>query len=63
MSAATITKALQSPMICSTVILTDSENSNMVDLHERATARAPATAIKRALVGSYEDFSLLATIP
>lgn len=56
-SAMMTTRTLPSLMICAMVMLTDSVNSNMGFLHERASAEAPAPAIKRALVGGYEVFS------
>ena len=51
--------ALPSLVTCLAVRLTDStsENLNMEILHVKATAEAPATAIKRTLVGGYEVFS------
>lgn len=66
--------ALPSLVTCLAVRLTDntSENLNMGKLHVKATAEAPATAVKRTLVGGYEVFSrftsgnglpLLITIP
>ena len=50
--------ALPSQVTCLAVRLTDSasENLNMVVPHAKATAEAPATAIKRTLVGGYEVF-------
>ena len=49
--------ALPSLVTCLFVRLTDktSENLNMVVPHAKATAEAPATAVKRTLVGSYDD--------
>jgi hypothetical protein len=57
------TNALQSAMSCFPVIFTDStsENLNMVVPHAKATAEAPATAIKRTLVGGYEVFARFAS--
>ena len=54
-------KVCMTLIACSAVILTDSVNSNMVIPHERATAEAPATAIRRTLVGGYEVFSRFTT--
>ena len=51
------TKTLPSLMSCFMVTFTDSVNSNMGFLHERATAEAPATAVRRTLVDGYEVFS------
>ena len=44
-------------MTCAAVILTDSVNSNMGFLHERASAERPAPAVGRTLAGGYEVFS------
>ena len=46
-------------MTCAMVILTDSVNSNMVILHERASAERPAPAVVRTLVSRNEVFSRL----
>lgn len=47
------TRTRPSLATCSAVILTTSENSNMVFLRDGAATGAPATADKRTLVGGY----------
>ena len=56
------TKTLPSMMSCFMVTFTDSFNSNMGFLRDEAAVDAPTTAVRRALVGGYEVFTLLATI-
>ncbi len=52
------TKICMILMTCAAVIFTDSVNSNMGFLHERASAERPAPAIRRTLVGGYEGTNL-----
>ena len=56
-STRTATKICMILMACAAVILTDSENFNMDFLREEAATEAPATAVRRALVGGYEVFA------
>ena len=61
MSNNTTTKDCKTLMSCFTVMLTDSENSNMGFLHERTATDRPATVVKRTLVGRNEVLTRFAT--
>ena len=61
-STMSATKVCRTLMACAAVILTDSENFNIGFLRDEAATEAPATAVRRTLVGGYEVFAMFSVL-